>query len=313
LVVEDDRSSRTALADLLRDAGYEVTCAADGAEALDRLQTDRPDLVISDVCMRGTDGFEMTRELRARTEVADTRLILVSALGDVDRRVKALDLGADDFLTKPLDPEELLARVRAQLRRARKHSDVVRMSLVDGLTGVLNRRGAFAEIERAIEHTRREGRPLSVLVADVDDFKEINDTLGHATGDGVLKSVADRLRHEVRAADCVGRLGGDEFVVVLAGIGKREAKAIADRIRTVEGPSRAHRVGVSIGAATLRSGESCDALLERADRRMYECKRRRRHARRPKPRAGPAPRSSTTYGVHRHDDGPSAPTRRSGS
>jgi diguanylate cyclase (GGDEF)-like protein len=293
LVVDDEPRTRDAMKDLLEDEGYDVRAARDGADALAQVDAFEPDLVLSDVCMPGTDGLELTRRLRASTRVADTALILISAIHDRDRRVLALDVGADDFLDKPVDPNELLARVRAHLRRARRHSDVLRLSVVDQLTSVLNRRGLFETLEREIVKATASGTPLSVLVVDLDDFKNVNDTFGHAAGDEVLKRAAALLKSSVREQDSVGRVGGDEMVVVLACSDAWDAAAVAARIRSVEGPGSA-RVTLSVGAATLHAGETADELLARADANMYEEKA----ASKRRDRRSPTPTSSVYIQVH---------------
>ena len=279
-MVEDDRNSRLAMAELLEDSGYDVCMAVDGAEALQRIESDRPDLVVSDVCMPGTDGLEMAQELRQMANLSDMALILVSGLSDTDRRVAALDVGADDFLSKPIEPDELLARVRAHLRRARRHSDAVRRSIVDGLTDVLNRRGIFDVLEYEIDAARRGGHELSALLVDLDDFKAINDDFGHAAGDEVLRRVSMLLRRRVGGADAVGRIGGDEFVVVLPDTDQPRAREMADRLTHVEGPEGARRVSMSVGVATLRPGDTADGMLARADEAMYRRKRATRIRRR---------------------------------
>jgi len=289
LVVDDEPNTREGMQALLEDEGFVVAVAGDGAEALALVETFRPDLVLSDVCMPHTDGFEFTRALRNSTRASDTALILVSADHDIERRVRALDIGADDFMGKPLDLDELLARVRAHVRRARRHSDVLRLSIIDELTSVLNRRGLFTTLEREIQKAAQCNTPLSVLVVDVDDFKKVNDRYGHAAGDGVLQRTADVLRAAVRDHDTVARFGGDEFVVLLPRSDRWDASAVVARIQSVEGPSEG-RVTLSVGAATLRPGETADELLERADSSMYDEKasskvRSRRSA----------PPSSSTY------------------
>lgn len=269
LVVDDDPVSREGLQALLEDEGFVVAVAGDGRDALAKVETFRPDLVLSDVCMPNTDGFELARALRTSTRAEDTALILISGNHDIDRRVHALDIGADDFMGKPLDLDELLARIRAHVRRTRRHSDVLRLSIVDELTSTLNRRGLFATLERELQKAVEAGTPLSVLVVDVDDFKKVNDTYGHAAGDEVLKRTANLLRHCVREHDTVARFGGDELAVVLPRSDAWDASAVAARVRFVEGPADS-QVTLSVGTATLRPGETVDDLLGRADANMYD-------------------------------------------
>ena len=273
-MVDDDDDGRDALAALLEAHGYGVMSARDGSEALRTTERDSPSLVISDVVMPFVDGFELVRKLRARATSADVPVILLTGHDETTRRVEGLDLGADDFLAKPVAPAELLARVRVHLRHAERRRELERRVHVDPLTEVLNRRGVMVTLSRELERSRRDGTPMSVLMLDVDRFKQLNDNHGHAAGDAVLRSIARRLSEAVRAVDLVGRLGGDEFVVVIPGGDEVAAAALADRIALMRmGPVETDVDGVSAGAATLRAGETIDDLLDRADRAMYRHKR----------------------------------------
>ncbi len=279
LVVEDDPLTLEVLTDLLRDAGYDVATAGDGVEAVAEAEREPPDLVISDVTMPRADGFELVRRLRARPASATVPILLVSAATNANRRAAGLDLGADDFIAKPIDPRELLARIRAQLRRATERTELQRRSVVDPLTGALNRRGIDAVLKRMEEHARRTGSTLSVLMIDVDHFKAINDQFGHPAGDAVLRHVARALVDAVRVADHVGRFGGDEFIVLLPDGTAAEAAALARRLGSLEVPtisvdSKQLTITISIGAATLRPDDTVGSLLERADREMYQVKHR---------------------------------------
>lgn len=278
LVVEDDDDAREAIADLLRRHGYVVDTAADGAQAASKVEREPPDLVLSDVWMPNGGGFELVRALRARPASAHIPIILISALDEQARRVAGLDLGADDYLPKPVGSAELLARVRVHLKHAHRQRELERHALLDPLTSVLNRRGAVAALSRHHERSVRHRSPLSVLVIDIDRFKEINDTHGHAAGDAVLCHLARLLTDAVRVVDHVGRLGGDEFIVILSDTDASAAGALCARLRAMAIPPAlvdGHELtyAISIGAATLRDDETIDELLARADRAMYGVKR----------------------------------------
>jgi len=279
LIVEDDPSSRQALAELLADDGYEVTTANDGMAGIAAVERAVPSLVISDVCMPRRDGFELVRELRARPESARVPILLLSALAEPSRRAAGLDLGADDFLIKPVDFGELLARVRVLLRRAREREEFERRATFDNLTGVLNRRGLDDALRHEQVRSLRTETPLSVLMIDLDRFKQLNDEHGHQAGDAALIHVACALGAAVRKSDYVGRYGGDEFLVILPGTAGDAAAALAARLRKVRlpelrlGDGREHFIQVSIGEATLALGDTLETLVERADRAMYRVKR----------------------------------------
>lgn len=279
LVVEDDQNARDALTTLLADEGYRVTAAEDGVAALEAALRDPPSIVISDVNMPLGDGFDLVKRLRTDQATAHVPIVLLSALSAPNRRVHGLDLGADDFLAKPVDIDELLARVRAHLRRAQDREALERRSLIDPLTGVLNRRGIAAELQRELQRARRASVPLSVLMIDVDRFKSINDNYGHQAGDTVLRHVSAAVASAVRVVDHVGRYGGDEFLVVLPGTSAEAASVLAGRLRSLRLPRLAIpsdveiAVTISIGVATFRDDETAQQLLERADQAMYRVKR----------------------------------------
>ena len=280
LLVEDDAFAREALLTLLTDDGYRVTAVADGVQAYQAACADPPALVISDVEMPHGGGFDLVRRLRTHTATAHVPIVLVSALSEPNRRVHGLDLGADDFVAKPVDYDELLARVRAHLRRAEEREVLERRAMIDPLTGVLNRRGVSAALQRELRRARASHAPLSLLMIDVDRFKALNDTYGHQTGDTVLRHVASALTGAVRAVDHVGRYGGDEFVVILPDTAAGPAAALADRLRKVRLPALAVssagelEVTISIGAATLDDADTAERLVERADQAMYRAKRK---------------------------------------
>jgi diguanylate cyclase (GGDEF)-like protein len=281
LVVEDDDDIRETLADLLEREGYDVATARDGIEAVEALEHCAPAMVISDVRMPRRDGFELLGDLRARIDTADLPVVLLSGSTERKNRIDGLDLGADDYIAKPVDPEELFARIRMHLRHAHRERELERRTLIDPLTGVLNRRGLMEVLRHEHERVRRlHETALSVLLIDIDRFKMLNDTRGHEVGDRVLRHLAATLLDAVRACDHIGRLGGDEFVVVTPDAGHDAASALAGRLSRLEVPpvvpgGAPLEVGMSIGVATLREDESVESLLARADARMYGRKRRR--------------------------------------
>ncbi len=281
LVVDDEDASRTGLAKLLRLSGYEVLTAADATEAFERLGSSEVDAVITDVNMPGEDGYALTARLRASPETRDLPVLLISAMAEVDRRVRGFDGGADDFLAKPVDIDELVARLTTRLRAAREKRDLRKLSYHDQLCGALNRHGIEVELSREIRRAQRAQQSVSVMMIDVDDFKRINDTWGHGAGDEALIAVTSHLHRHIRVSDRVGRYGGDEFLVVLPDTDAQQARHLEQRLRRsfLDHPPRPPGVPtlvrVSIGAATVNDGDLDGRIAIRvADAAMYDDKRR---------------------------------------
>ncbi len=281
LVVEDDESARQALSMLLEFEGFEVRSASGGRAALTMVEDWLPDLVVSDVQMPGGDGFTLVSALREVDGCRDVPILLVSARDEIDRRINGLDLGADDFMSKPLQPEELLARIRAHLRRSNRRKELQHYCTIDEQTGLLNRRGMDEALESEFERAKRGGC-FCLLLIDLDGFKAINDTYGHAIGDQVLRAVAQSIEGTRRAIDHAGRWGGDEFLVILANCTDLEAPGTIGRFRaaierdivTKDGASITVRA--SIGAASYRPELDVGELVAMADQAMYADKAKRR-------------------------------------
>jgi diguanylate cyclase (GGDEF)-like protein len=284
LLVEDNADAREALALLLENHGYTVRCAADGAEALEQAHRQPPDLVITDIEMPVLSGFDVVAQFRSLPELAGIPMIVVSGHHDVQDRIAGFDLGADDFLPKPVHVDELLARVRRHLLRSDREQEFQRRSMVDALTGVLNRRGLENFFAREFERARLEDATVAVMLVDLNDFKLVNDVWGHAAGDTALCSVARCLQDALRANDRIGRMGGDEFAMVLPEIRSDDCIGLVQRVRQISPmvidliPTGSVRVGLSLGIASAEPGESFEVVLARADAAMYEDKRRQKRA-----------------------------------
>lgn len=280
LVVEDEHVAREALVQLLALEGYEVRSAGGGDEALTKVFAWAPDLVLSDVSMPRGHGFGLVSALRRRDDCRDTAILLMSARDDIGRRVSGLDLGADDFVGKPIDPEELLARIRAHLRNSDRRRHLQQLSRTDVATGLLNRRGLVEVIADETARARR-GTPFSILLIDLDHFKALNDTHGDPVGDLVITHAARGLREVARRVDHCGRWGGDEFVIVLSNCNSLEAAIALERFRSaVERPfegedGQSIPVFCSVGTATYEEGDTYESLLTRADHSMYDDKKSR--------------------------------------
>jgi two-component system cell cycle response regulator len=293
LAAEDNPVFQSMLRTMLTKWGYAVTIARDGVEAWQVLQSENcPRLAILDWMMPGMDGVEVCRRVRAAGREPYTYLLLLTARTESQDLVEGMDAGADDYLTKPFNANELRVRLRAgrrildlqeELLRAREALRV--QATHDGLTGLFNRASILESLENAITRARREAKPLSVLVADLDRFKSINDTYGHQSGDAVLRESTRRMKTAVRSYDAVGRYGGEEFLIVLPGCDVDTARAQAERIREavaagpIDGGGQSIAVTCSIGVASrvIPSAGDTEALVREADLALYVAKRNGRN------------------------------------
>jgi two-component system cell cycle response regulator len=290
LFAEDDTTSRKLLAHILQSWGYEVTPAGDGRQAWEALAgADSPPLAILDWEMPKLDGVEVCRLVRALETPSPPYIILLTARTAKEDIVTGLDAGANDFLTKPFHREELRARVEVGRRFVELNQELVEsreqlrlLALTDMLTGIMNRRAIMDELERAVLRAARSGEALAIGMMDVDFFKRVNDTWGHAAGDEVLKEVVRRAAGALRSVDYLGRFGGEEFLLILAGATARAARSALERVRLAVAASPVlldpgtAQVTVSIGGAIWRGG-SVGRLIVAADDALYAAKDRGRN------------------------------------
>jgi diguanylate cyclase (GGDEF)-like protein len=290
LIIDDSAEARAVAKTRLVQEGHEVLCAAGGVEGLEMVRRENPDLVLLDVDMPDLSGFEVCCLLKNDAATQSVPVIFLSGSDDAGDKARGLDLGAVDYVTKPFDPFELRARVRAALRTKQLQDRLSEFSRTDMLTNLPNRVLLLDRLQQAIQ--RRERLPdqhYAVLFLDFDRFKIVNDSLGHEAGDQLLVQIADRLRGQVRPADSVSRmpesqvamrLGGDEFVILLEGmVGGREcAMAVARRL--LDALAAPYQIGESQIVSTASIGVVIDEgdylraedVLRDADTAMYEAK-----------------------------------------
>ena len=285
LIVDDNPRQAEKIAEEL-GREHRPTIETDAAAAL--LASRGPlDLMIVNIAADSFDGLRLVAQVRS---VETTRHLPILAVVDSSERprlVKALELGVNDILSRPVDPEELAARARTQIRRKR-YTDFLResldysleMAVTDALTGLHNRRYMAGQLQAFVQRANHGGDPVAVLVLDIDHFKAVNDGFGHDAGDEVLSEFAVRLATNVRAVDLPCRLGGEEFVVVMPDTRLEDAHRIADRIRRdigsapfrVMGGQEHLTITVSVGVAASLPSDTPEALLKRADEGVYEAK-----------------------------------------
>lgn len=288
LIAEDDPVSSRVLEEFLRKWGHRVVAVTNGADAWSVLQTeDPPRIAILDWMMPEVEGVEICRRTRALSSKAYTFLILLTAHGQKDSLLTGLKAGADDYLSKPFDGEELRARLQVAERILRVQDELIAardalhfQATHDLLTGVASRGAAMDFLTRELARGFRERNTLSVVLADLDHFKRINDQHGHLSGDSVLQEVAQRMLKCTRAYDCIGRYGGEEFLVIFPSSNEEGAMRQAQRIRVavalapVQTPEERLSVTLSLGVVISETSRLQEAteLLKAADSALYRAK-----------------------------------------
>ncbi len=289
LVIESDPFSGEKICHLLEQKQCTTVLAPTGKEGSQRCDSEEFDLVIVSLYLDDGDGLRLCSHLRSNERTRRLPILLVIEPEEMGGLVKGFEIGVNDYLFRPIEGNELWARVRTQMRRKR-YQDLMRdnyqrslsLALTDSLTGLYNRRYLNAHLSSMIERSQTDGKPLSLFMLDIDHFKRVNDTYGHASGDEVLRQVAGLISHNLREFDLTARIGGEEFVVVMPDTQVAAAHAVADRMRKMvadtDMPLRGAattsppRVTVSIGVASLIEGEGGDELLRRADEALYAAK-----------------------------------------
>ena len=291
LLVEDQPRAAGRILSWLQ-APNSIDVEPDLQVAMLRLAEQPYDLLIVSLSLANADGLRLCGQVRSLERTRHLPIIVVVQSSEEARLLRALDMGVNDYLTRPIDKSELAARVRTQIKRKR-HCDYLRdrleesveLAVTDALTGLNNRRYMEAHLKALAGAALSAGQPLSVLLVDVDNFKAINDTHGHAAGDTILRELAARFRRNTRAIDTACRLGGEEFVVLMPATSLADAVQIGERVRLSIASelfyiNRDSKIPVtaSVGVASLEgSGDTLEALLARADAALYAAKKRGRN------------------------------------
>ncbi len=289
LIVDDSPVARLQIIEALRKTSLfnhygEASSVLEGLKAALGRQYD---LVICDLEMPEMDGFKFLGMMSSRDDLRDIPVIMLTGREDLETKIRGLEQGASDYVTKPFDAGELVARVKVQLKikalqdSLKRSNDLLReLSNTDPLTGLHNRRHLMETIEKELRRSERGQIPMSIVMGDIDNFKEINDTFGHQKGDEILKTVADLLLRHLRQYDCAARFGGEEFALVLPQSNLMQAVQIAERIReaarklTFQGSPEGFRLTISFGVASYPHPRihTVDDLIREADAALYAAK-----------------------------------------
>lgn len=282
LVVEDSPQMLNLIRTILLRAGFEVTTGSNGKEGLAAVESSEVDLIISDIMMPEMDGFQFCQEVRKNSRISNIPFIFLSARGGIQDKMSGFQDGADDYITKPFDPNELVMRVTAMLMRASRY----RMeAYTDSLTGLSNRRYFDKKLGEMVSLAHRYKQPFSLAMLDIDFFKDFNDKFGHLVGDQILIHLGKFLRDELRDSDFSCRYGGEEFVIILPDTTKESAFHLVDRLRKKfsETPlvedGGSYQVTFSIGLAEYPTdADTAREMVKCADDALYESKTAGRNA-----------------------------------
>jgi diguanylate cyclase (GGDEF)-like protein len=283
LLVDDVPKNLQILGNTLKSDDLTVAFATNGKKALEYVQKKQPDLILLDIMMPDMDGYEVCKRIKEDTQTMHIPIIFITAMSDADDEYRGFELGGADYITKPFNPRLVRARVESQLRLKRKTDLLEKLSSIDGLTEIPNRRQFDETLSNEWARARRAQSNISLILIDIDFFKQYNDHYGHAAGDKCLQKVAKTLKHSLkRPSDFVARYGGEEFVVILSEIDHQSALMMANKLNEsifqLELPHEASQVSeyltISLGIATTipQDDQRHESLLETADKYLYEAK-----------------------------------------
>ncbi|WP_378954812.1 diguanylate cyclase [Pelosinus sp. sgz500959] len=287
LIVDDTRLNIKIMTDILGDS-YNLFCATSGRQALEIVTSQKIDLILLDVIMPGMDGYEVCTRLKKDHQTQNIPVIFISALTNVADETKGLEVGAIDYIFKPVSPPILKARVRNHIELKNCRDMFEKQSLIDGLTGVANRHYFDQAFHQEWRRALRNNNPLSIVFLDIDFFKKYNDHYGHLAGDECLRKVGNSLKDSLqRAGDLVARYGGEEFIIVLPVTSQSEAVKVGEKVRrnikalmvTHQTSEVSDYVTVSVGVATVvpNNDMTSASLIAKADEALYQAKKKGRN------------------------------------
>ncbi|HSG60445.1 MAG TPA: diguanylate cyclase [Pseudomonadales bacterium] len=279
LVIDDDPTSLHLIADILEPQGYDLAFGTRGEDAIDRCEKD-VDLILLDYHLPDANGIDICQKLKQHPDFGDIPVIFITANQDHELEADGFAAGAVDFITKPYSASVMVARVRTHVALKRQTDLLLKMTRVDDLTGVFNRRHVFEVGSREFSRAKRIGADMCAMVLDIDFFKKINDTYGHDVGDKALIVFAQSINQRVRATDIFGRVGGEEFIILLPDTNVKEAllfgEILLNLVRSIEvslDNGGVLRYTVSIGLSNIQAIDSdLNEMIKRADENLYHAK-----------------------------------------
>jgi diguanylate cyclase (GGDEF)-like protein len=286
LLAEDSYIERRKVGGYLADWGLECVAVGSGTDAIKLLEApDPPTLAVLDWVLPGLDGIDILRRVRKASQGNYIYTVMLTGKTQKKDRMMAMEAGADDYLSKPVDPAELRSRIMVGKRILELQESLRFAASHDFLTGLLNRSEILAALDRELSRGGREGRPTTIILGDIDHFKRVNDTLGHATGDEVLKEVSRRLKLDLRPYDIVGRYGGEEFLIILPGCDLDAGARRADSIRNLVGKDPiatpfgkvSATISMGVTASTEKRDQPVAEFLREADLSLYAAKKKGRN------------------------------------
>ena len=278
LIIDDSPDALAVAKARLAKEHLEVICADGGQAGLKAARDQKPDLILLDVNMPDISGFELCRQLKADVELQMIPVIFLTGSDTTEDRVKGLDIGAVDYVTKPFDAFELRARVRAALRTKHLQDLLTEHANIDPLTELPNRRALMKHLEKEWSRFQRHGDTLSFIMADIDHFKQVNDTYGHSIGDQLLRRIAQALAEQCRKTDLPARYGGEEFAIVVPHENMETALHLAQRCRqaiehiSMQVDQQQVKATASFGVAEALGLSNPEDLIQKADQALYQAK-----------------------------------------
>jgi diguanylate cyclase (GGDEF)-like protein len=279
LLVDDTVENLDILTELLWQ--YDIIDSVNGKDALEIAQDEQIDLILLDIMMPEMDGYEVCKKLKSNPNTKDIPVMFITAKTDENSIEKAYDIGGDDYITKPFKPKELLARVRRELKLQDLQNELKLLASIDPMTKLYNRRYFTKISENTLDFTKRENKDLSLIMVDIDKFKNVNDTYGHQVGDDVIIKLAEILTSNQRKSDIITRYGGEEFVLLLPNTSLDGAVVLANKIREIVeatviefNQQETLNITISLGVSqiNLENEFNIEAGLKRADDALYEAK-----------------------------------------